>query len=140
MCNLMGRINELWMGDITLVTLYLDRNETCGLFQMDFSDESQCLVVTERHSRDPLMRTLSLDTEEEVAVLPNLSPCSLRASKVSLGSTVSLRASKVSLGSSVSLRASKVSLGSTESLQAFKVSLESNFPPFLAWISGDAEG
>ncbi|CAL8380555.1 rho-related BTB domain-containing protein 1 isoform X2 [Gadus morhua] len=51
------------------------------LFQMDFSDESQCLVVTERHGRDHLMRTLSLDTEEEVAVLPNLSPCSLRASK-----------------------------------------------------------
>ncbi|KAJ3608255.1 hypothetical protein NHX12_025304 [Muraenolepis orangiensis] len=51
------------------------------LFQMDFSDESQCLVVTERHGRDHLMRTLSLDTEEEVALLPNLSPCSLRASK-----------------------------------------------------------
>ncbi|KAG7259258.1 hypothetical protein CRUP_013141 [Coryphaenoides rupestris] len=51
------------------------------LFQMDFSDESQCLVVTERHGRDHLMRTLSLDTEEEVAVLPDLSPCSLRASK-----------------------------------------------------------
>uniref|UniRef100_A0A667XDI9 Rho-related BTB domain-containing protein 1 n=1 Tax=Myripristis murdjan TaxID=586833 RepID=A0A667XDI9_9TELE len=51
------------------------------LFQMDFSDESQCLVVTERHARDHLMRTLSLDTEEEVAVLPDLSPCSLRASK-----------------------------------------------------------
>lgn len=52
------------------------------LLQMDFSDESQCLVVTERHARDHLMRTLSLDTEEEVAVLPDLSPCSLRASKV----------------------------------------------------------
>ncbi|XP_043109624.1 rho-related BTB domain-containing protein 2-like [Puntigrus tetrazona] len=51
------------------------------LFQMDFSDESQCLVVTERHGRDQLMRTLSLDTEEDVTVLPNLSPCSLRASK-----------------------------------------------------------
>uniref|UniRef100_A0A4W5PUH1 Rho related BTB domain containing 1 n=1 Tax=Hucho hucho TaxID=62062 RepID=A0A4W5PUH1_9TELE len=51
------------------------------LFQMDFSDESQCLVVTERHARDALLRTLSLDTEEDVAVLPNLSPCSLRASK-----------------------------------------------------------
>lgn len=51
------------------------------LFQMDFSDESQCLVVTERHGRDQLMRTLSLDTEEDVMVLPNLSPCSLRASK-----------------------------------------------------------
>uniref|UniRef100_A0A8C7JR62 Rho related BTB domain containing 1 n=1 Tax=Oncorhynchus kisutch TaxID=8019 RepID=A0A8C7JR62_ONCKI len=51
------------------------------LFQMDFSDESQCLVVTERHARDSLLRTLSLDTEEDVAVLPNLSPCSLRASK-----------------------------------------------------------
>ena len=48
---------------------------------MDFSDESQCLVVTERHARDSLLRTLSLDTEEDVAVLPNLSPCSLRASK-----------------------------------------------------------
>uniref|UniRef100_A0A672KWW3 Rho-related BTB domain-containing protein 1 n=1 Tax=Sinocyclocheilus grahami TaxID=75366 RepID=A0A672KWW3_SINGR len=51
------------------------------LFQMDFSDESQCLVVTERHGRDQLMRTLSLDTEEDIMVLPNLSPCSLRASK-----------------------------------------------------------
>uniref|UniRef100_A0A8C1W6R3 Rho-related BTB domain-containing protein 1 n=1 Tax=Cyprinus carpio TaxID=7962 RepID=A0A8C1W6R3_CYPCA len=51
------------------------------LFQMDFSDESQCLVVTERHGRDQLMRTLSLDTEEDVTVLSNLSPCSLRASK-----------------------------------------------------------
>ncbi|ROL41020.1 Rho-related BTB domain-containing protein 1 [Anabarilius grahami] len=51
------------------------------LFQMDFSDESQCLVVTEHHRRDQLMRTLSLDTEEDVSVLPNLSPCSLRASK-----------------------------------------------------------
>uniref|UniRef100_A0A673KK20 Rho-related BTB domain-containing protein 1-like n=1 Tax=Sinocyclocheilus rhinocerous TaxID=307959 RepID=A0A673KK20_9TELE len=51
------------------------------LFHMDFSDESQCLVVTERHGRDQLMRTLSLDTEEDITVLPNLSPCSLRASK-----------------------------------------------------------
>uniref|UniRef100_A0A8C5AA81 BTB domain-containing protein n=1 Tax=Gadus morhua TaxID=8049 RepID=A0A8C5AA81_GADMO len=74
-------INQFLMGDLTLVTVYLDRNEPSGTFQMDFSDESQCLVVTERHGRDHLMRTLSLDTEEEVAVLPNLSPCSLRASK-----------------------------------------------------------
>uniref|UniRef100_A0A8C5CR03 Rho-related BTB domain-containing protein 1 n=1 Tax=Gadus morhua TaxID=8049 RepID=A0A8C5CR03_GADMO len=44
-----------------------------------FYDLFQCLVVTERHGRDHLMRTLSLDTEEEVAVLPNLSPCSLRS-------------------------------------------------------------
>ncbi|KTF98441.1 hypothetical protein cypCar_00002113 [Cyprinus carpio] len=51
------------------------------LFQMDFSDESQCLAVTERHGRDQLMRTLSLDTEEDITILPNLSPCSLRASK-----------------------------------------------------------
>ncbi|KAM6951445.1 rho-related BTB domain-containing protein 1 [Aplochiton taeniatus] len=51
------------------------------LFQMNFTEESQCLVVTERHGREQLMRTLSLDTEEEVALLPNLSPCSLRASK-----------------------------------------------------------
>uniref|UniRef100_A0A8C4YU55 Rho-related BTB domain-containing protein 1 n=1 Tax=Gadus morhua TaxID=8049 RepID=A0A8C4YU55_GADMO len=79
------------------------------LFQMDFSDESQCLVVTERHGRDHLMRTLSLDTEEEVAVLPNLSPCSLRASKVSLKSTVSQRATKVSLKSTVSQRLSLAS-------------------------------
>ena len=68
---------------------------------MDFSDESQCLVVTERHGRDQLMRTLSLDTEEEVAVLPNLSPCSLRASKVGLGLTVSLSPYKVGLGLTV---------------------------------------
>ena len=78
-CNLIGGINQFLMGDLTLVTVYLDRNEPSGTFQMDFSDESQCLVVTERHGRDHLMRTLSLDTEEEVAVLPNLSPCSLQA-------------------------------------------------------------
>ena len=125
MCNLIGGINQFLMGDLTLVTVYLDRNEPSGTFQMDFSDESQCLVVTERHGRDHLMRTLSLDTEEEVAVLPNLSPCSLRASKVSLKSTVSQRATKVSLKSTVSQRATKVSLESTVSQRATKVSLES---------------
>ncbi|XP_066549494.1 rho-related BTB domain-containing protein 1 isoform X2 [Amia ocellicauda] len=51
------------------------------LFHMDLSDESPCVVVKERHGRDHLMRTLSLDTEEDVAVLATLSPCSLRASK-----------------------------------------------------------
>lgn len=51
------------------------------LFQMDVSEESQCMVVTERHRREQLMRTLSLDTEEAMAVLSNLSPSSLRASK-----------------------------------------------------------
>ena len=102
-CNLIGGINQFLMGDLTLVTVYLDRNEPSGTFQMDFSDESQCLVVTERHGRDHLMRTLSLDTEEEVAVLPNLSPCSLRASKVSLKSTVSQRATKEILESNFPL-------------------------------------
>ncbi|KAK3529445.1 hypothetical protein QTP70_031089, partial [Hemibagrus guttatus] len=51
------------------------------LFQMDISEESQHMVVTERHRREHLMRTLSLDTEEAIAVLSNLSPSSLRASK-----------------------------------------------------------
>ena len=44
-----------------------------------------------------------MDTEEEVAVLPNLSPCSLRASKVSLKSTVSQRATKEILESNFPL-------------------------------------
>ncbi|XP_027012950.1 rho-related BTB domain-containing protein 1 isoform X1 [Tachysurus fulvidraco] len=51
------------------------------LFQMDISEESQRMVVTELHRREHLMRTLSLDTEEAMAVLSNLSPSSLRASK-----------------------------------------------------------
>ncbi|KAF4085291.1 hypothetical protein AMELA_G00115800 [Ameiurus melas] len=51
------------------------------LFQMDISEESQSMVATERHRREHLMRTLSLDTDEVMAVLPNLSPSSLRASK-----------------------------------------------------------
>uniref|UniRef100_A0AAY4A914 Rho-related BTB domain-containing protein 1 n=1 Tax=Denticeps clupeoides TaxID=299321 RepID=A0AAY4A914_9TELE len=53
------------------------------LFQMELPDEAQCLVVTERRpGRDSyLMRTLSLDTDEEMVTTPNLSPCSLRASK-----------------------------------------------------------
>ncbi|XP_060795571.1 rho-related BTB domain-containing protein 1 isoform X2 [Neoarius graeffei] len=51
------------------------------LFQMDISEESQCMVATERHRREHLMRTFSLDTDEAMAVVPNLSPSSLRASK-----------------------------------------------------------
>ncbi|KAL2078410.1 hypothetical protein ACEWY4_026095 [Coilia grayii] len=80
------------------------------LFQMDLSEESHCLVVTDRFRGDGgggvgsrgggvggggggsvsggssardayLMRTLSLDTEEDASVLSDLSPCSLRASK-----------------------------------------------------------
>lgn len=51
------------------------------LFQMDISEESQSMVATERHRREHLMRTLSLDTDEVMAVLPNLSPSSLRPSK-----------------------------------------------------------
>ncbi|TSK14558.1 Rho-related BTB domain-containing protein 1 [Bagarius yarrelli] len=51
------------------------------LFQMEISEESQGKVVAERHRREHLMRTLSLDTEEAMAVLSNLSPNSLRASK-----------------------------------------------------------
>ncbi|XP_063077552.1 rho-related BTB domain-containing protein 1 [Engraulis encrasicolus] len=82
------------------------------LFQMDLSQDSHCLVVTDRirgagggvgsgggggigvgggggggtsggsSARDAfLMRTLSLDTEEDPSVLSDLSPCSLRASK-----------------------------------------------------------
>ncbi|XP_062859540.1 rho-related BTB domain-containing protein 1 [Trichomycterus rosablanca] len=50
------------------------------LFQLDLSD-SRRAEATERHGRDHLMRTLSLDTDEDVVVLPNLSPCSLRSSK-----------------------------------------------------------
>ncbi|XP_012694691.1 rho-related BTB domain-containing protein 1 isoform X1 [Clupea harengus] len=76
------------------------------LFQMDLSEESHCLVVTDRirggsgsggrgagggggggsvsggNPRDAfLMRTLSLDTEEDASSVSDLSPCSLRASK-----------------------------------------------------------
>ncbi|KAM9462185.1 rho-related BTB domain-containing protein 1 isoform 2-T2 [Clarias gariepinus] len=51
------------------------------LFQMDLSEEFQCMVATQYNKREHLMRTLSLDTDEAMAVLPNLSPSSLRASK-----------------------------------------------------------
>lgn len=51
------------------------------LFQMDICGESQYVEVTERHKREHLMRTISLDTDEAMAVLPNLSPDSLRVSK-----------------------------------------------------------
>ncbi|MGH0115529.1 UNVERIFIED_CONTAM: hypothetical protein FKN15_024859 [Acipenser sinensis] len=52
------------------------------LFMMDLSEESRHLEgVRKKPSRDHLMRTLSLNTEEDVSVLATLSPCSLRASK-----------------------------------------------------------
>ncbi|KAK1166392.1 rho-related BTB domain-containing protein 1-like [Acipenser oxyrinchus oxyrinchus] len=52
------------------------------LFLMDLSEESWHLEgVRKKPSRDHLMRTLSLNTKEDVGVLPSLSPCSLRASK-----------------------------------------------------------
>ncbi|MGH0124107.1 UNVERIFIED_CONTAM: hypothetical protein FKN15_018188 [Acipenser sinensis] len=52
------------------------------LFLMDLSEESWHLDgVRKKPSRDHLMRTLSLNTEEDVSILPTLSPCSLRASK-----------------------------------------------------------
>ncbi|KAL4640111.1 rho-related BTB domain-containing protein 1 [Arapaima gigas] len=51
------------------------------LFQMDLGEESECLVVTEQQGRDHLMRTFSLDTDEDGATTPTYSPCSLRASK-----------------------------------------------------------
>uniref|UniRef100_W5MIA1 Rho-related BTB domain-containing protein 1 n=1 Tax=Lepisosteus oculatus TaxID=7918 RepID=W5MIA1_LEPOC len=51
------------------------------LFQMDLSEESPGMRAPERHGRDHLTRTLSLDTEEDAAVLSTLSPGSLRASK-----------------------------------------------------------
>ncbi|KAK1164618.1 rho-related BTB domain-containing protein 1-like isoform X1 [Acipenser oxyrinchus oxyrinchus] len=52
------------------------------LFMMDLSEESQHSEgARKKPSRDHLMRTLSLNTEEDVSVLATLSPCSLRASK-----------------------------------------------------------
>ncbi|MBN3282514.1 RHBT1 protein, partial [Polyodon spathula] len=52
------------------------------LFLMDLSEESQHSEhVRKKPSRDHLMRTLSLNTEEDVGILAALSPCSLRASK-----------------------------------------------------------
>ncbi|XP_033887272.3 rho-related BTB domain-containing protein 1-like isoform X2 [Acipenser ruthenus] len=52
------------------------------LFMMDLSEESwHSEGARKKPSRDHLMRTLSLNTEEDVSILATLSPCSLRASK-----------------------------------------------------------
>ncbi|MBN3280590.1 RHBT1 protein, partial [Polyodon spathula] len=52
------------------------------LFLMDLSEESRHSEgARKKPSRDQLMRTLSLNTEEDISVLATLSPCSLRASK-----------------------------------------------------------